>query len=91
MIFNARLDAAVTALFMTLVAIVVLDAARVWWRTLSRTAAGARRGGRRSMTALRHALANLRAFLRGFVGATQLGPDPRARAVRARRQRGRCC
>jgi len=33
-IFNARLDAAVTALFMTLVAIVVLDAARVWWRTL---------------------------------------------------------
>ena len=34
-IFNARLDAAVTALFMALVAIVVLDAARVWWRTLS--------------------------------------------------------
>ena len=34
-IWNARLDAAVTALFMTLVAIVVLDAARVWWRTLS--------------------------------------------------------
>ena len=34
-IFNARLDAGVTALFMTLVAIVVLDAARVWWRTLS--------------------------------------------------------
>jgi carbon starvation protein len=33
-IFNAQLDAAVTALFMTLVAIVVLDAARVWWRTL---------------------------------------------------------
>jgi carbon starvation protein len=32
-IFNNRLDAAVTALFMTLVAIVVLDAARVWWRT----------------------------------------------------------
>jgi len=33
-IWNARLDAAVTALFMTLVAIVVLDAMRVWWRTL---------------------------------------------------------
>jgi carbon starvation protein len=33
-IFNNRLDAAVTALFMALVAIVVLDAARVWWRTL---------------------------------------------------------
>ncbi len=34
LIFNARLDAAVTALFMLLVAVVVLDAARVWWRTL---------------------------------------------------------
>jgi carbon starvation protein len=34
LIFNARLDAGVTALFMVLVAIVVLDAARVWWRTL---------------------------------------------------------
>jgi carbon starvation protein len=33
-IFNNRLDAAVTALFMALVAIVVLDAARVWVRTL---------------------------------------------------------
>ncbi len=33
-IFNAQLDAAVTALFMVLVAIVVLDAARVWWKTL---------------------------------------------------------
>jgi carbon starvation protein len=33
-IFNARLDAAITALFMTLVAIVVLDAVRVWWKTL---------------------------------------------------------
>ena len=33
-IFNNRLDAAVTALFMALVAIVVLDAARVWLQTL---------------------------------------------------------
>jgi len=33
-IFNARLDAALTGLFMILVAVVVLDAARVWWRTL---------------------------------------------------------
>jgi hypothetical protein len=33
-IFNAQLDAAVTGLFMVLVAVVVLDAARVWWRTL---------------------------------------------------------
>ena len=34
LIFNARLDAALTGLFMALVAIVVLDAARVWWKTL---------------------------------------------------------
>jgi carbon starvation protein len=34
LIFNNRLDAAVTALFMGLVAIVVFDAARVWWQTL---------------------------------------------------------
>jgi carbon starvation protein len=34
LIFNARLDAGLTALFMTLVAVVVLDAARVWWQTL---------------------------------------------------------
>jgi carbon starvation protein len=33
-IWNARLDAAVTGLFMVLVAVVVLDAARVWWQTL---------------------------------------------------------
>jgi carbon starvation protein len=34
LILNNRLDAAVTAVFMALVAIVVLDAARVWWKTL---------------------------------------------------------
>jgi carbon starvation protein len=34
-IFNNRLDAAVTVAFMALVAIVVADAARVWWRTLA--------------------------------------------------------
>ncbi len=34
LIFNNRIDAAVTGLFMVLVAIVVLDAARVWWQTL---------------------------------------------------------
>jgi carbon starvation protein len=33
-VFNNRLDAAVTGLFMVLVAIVVVDAARVWIRTL---------------------------------------------------------
>ena len=31
-IFNNQIDAAATALFMVLVAVVVLDAARVWWR-----------------------------------------------------------
>jgi carbon starvation protein len=40
LVFNAQLDAAVTALFMILVAIVVLDAARVWWRTLRPSAPG---------------------------------------------------
>jgi carbon starvation protein len=34
LIFNARLDAGLTGLFMVLVAIVVLDAARIWWTTL---------------------------------------------------------
>ena len=34
LIFNNRIDAAVTGLFMLLVTIVVLDAARVWWQTL---------------------------------------------------------
>ncbi len=34
-IFNNQLDAAVTAAFMALVAIVVADAARVWWKTLA--------------------------------------------------------
>ena len=33
-ILNNRLDAAVTAVFMGLVAIVILDAARGWWKTL---------------------------------------------------------
>jgi carbon starvation protein len=35
LIFNNRLDAVVTAAFMLLVAIVVLDAARAWWRVLA--------------------------------------------------------
>jgi carbon starvation protein len=34
LVFNNRLDAALTALFMSVVAVVVLDAARVWWREL---------------------------------------------------------
>jgi carbon starvation protein len=40
LIFNARLDAGLTALFMALVAVVVLDAARVWWKTLRTPATG---------------------------------------------------
>ncbi len=35
LIFNDRLDAAITALFMSLVAIVVVDAARSWYRVLT--------------------------------------------------------
>ncbi len=35
LIFNNRLDAAVTAVFMLLVAVVVADAARAWWRALA--------------------------------------------------------
>jgi carbon starvation protein len=38
LIFNNQLDAGVTALFMALVAVVVVDAGRVWWRTLARGA-----------------------------------------------------
>ncbi len=41
LIFNNRLDAAVTALFMVLVAVVVADASRVWWRTLRGRGTGA--------------------------------------------------
>jgi hypothetical protein len=41
LIVNNRLDAAMTALFMVLVAIVVIDAARVWWRILRASGAPA--------------------------------------------------
>src|SRR5438552_2397456 len=44
-IFNLRLDAAVTALFMGLVVLIVLEAGRVWYRVL-RGAASARTPGR---------------------------------------------
>lgn len=40
-IFNAQLDAAVTAVFMLLVLTVVADSARVWWKTLRGTGAPA--------------------------------------------------
>jgi hypothetical protein len=43
------------------------------------------------MSALRHALANLCAFLRGFVGATAFGANPREELSEHARRRGRCC
>ena len=43
------------------------------------------------MSALLNALANLRAFLRGFVGATDLGSDPRRALCEHGARRGRCC
>lgn len=33
----------------------------------------------------------LRDFLRGFIGATALGPDPRAALCEHGAKRGRCC
>jgi hypothetical protein len=43
------------------------------------------------VTAARSFLAALRDFLRGFVGATRLGPDPRAALCEHGQRRGRCC
>ena len=43
------------------------------------------------MTRVRAILSALRDFLRGFVGATQLGPDPRAALCEHGQRRGRCC
>jgi carbon starvation protein len=37
-VFNLRLDAVVTAVFMALVAVIVVEAGRVWWRALRRPA-----------------------------------------------------
>ena len=37
------------------------------------------------------ALAALRGFLRGFVGATDLGTDPRRALCEHGERRGRCC
>jgi carbon starvation protein len=37
LVFNARLDAAITALFLVLVAVIVIDAIRVWWGILGGT------------------------------------------------------
>jgi hypothetical protein len=43
------------------------------------------------VTRLRAALSALRLFLRGFVGATDLGPDPRRTLCEHGEKRGRCC
>ena len=43
------------------------------------------------MKRARAILAALRGFLRGFVGATELGPDPRAALCEHGQRRGRCC
>lgn len=40
---------------------------------------------------MRRGWSNLRAFLRGFVGATELGANPRATLCEHGQQRGRCC
>jgi hypothetical protein len=43
------------------------------------------------MIRLRSVLTALREFLRGFVGATELGPDPRRTLCEHGEKRGRCC
>jgi carbon starvation protein len=96
LIFNNRLDAALTAAFMVLVAIVVLDAARVWWNTL--------RPGGSALDAIpipvvdvapqpggASAFARLRGFTRGFTGIVPLRGDVRAALTHRSSQRRRCC
>jgi carbon starvation protein len=97
LIFNNRLDAAVTGAFMVLVLIVVLDAARVWWRTL-------RPGGGTAPDAIpipievapqpapagaaQRVLVDL---ARGFVGRARLDGDPRVALERRAASRRSCC
>jgi hypothetical protein len=97
-IFNNRLDAALTGVFMVLVLIVVLDAARVWWRTL-------RPGGGIAPDAIPIPIIEgptpapggatlsraLRGFARGFVGAARLGGDPRTALAERAATRKSCC
>jgi len=101
LIFNNRLDASVTGVFMVLVAIVVLDAARVWWRTLrpggsapDAMAVLVDPGPQPALGGGGSFLRALRGFARGFAGMIPLRGD--ARAVREgleRRAAGRksCC
>ena len=96
LIFNNRLDAALTGAFMVLVAIVVLDAARVWWNTL--------RPGGFTPDAIPipveptpqpapggATLRAVRGFLRGFAGLAPLRGDVRAALADRAAQRKGCC
>jgi hypothetical protein len=82
---------------MVLVAIVVLDAARVWWKTL-------RPGGGIAPDAIpipvvdivpqpggASAFARLREFASGFTGVVPLRGDVRAALARRSAQRKSCC
>jgi carbon starvation protein len=96
LIFNNRLDAALTGAFMVLVAIVVLDAARVWWKTL-------RPGGftpdaiaipveaRPQPAAGGATLRAARGFVRGFAGLVPLRGDVRVALEQRSSQRKSCC
>jgi carbon starvation protein len=98
LIFNNRLDAALTAAFMVLVAIVVLDAARVWWNTL-RPGGLAPGGipipvvepGPQPAPGGATLFVRLRDFARGFVGSARLSGDPRAALARRAAARKTCC
>ena len=101
LIFNNRLDAALTGAFMVLVLIVVLDAARVWWNTL-------RPGGGTAPDAIaipvvepmaptpatgtaRSMLTAMGQFARGFTGWASLRGDVRAALAQRAAQRKSCC
>jgi carbon starvation protein len=97
LIFNNRLDAALTGAFMVLVLIVVLDAARVWWNTL-------RPGGLmpdaipipvdpgpQPAPGGATLFARLREFARGFTGLVPLRGDVRAALAERSAQRKSCC
>ena len=43
------------------------------------------------MSAFRDAIAALRAFFQGFIGATELGSDPKRTLCEHGERRGRCC
>jgi carbon starvation protein len=97
LIFNNRLDAAITGVFMVLVAIVVLDAARVWWNTL-RPGGSALDAipipvdpGPQPAPAGATLFIRLREFARGFTGLVPLRGDARAALEQRSSQRRSCC